>query len=125
MATHSKNDDIKPKKKVDILSRFRTLARLAAVQALYQIEFMKTGPIIVINQYIRDGICLDEEKMIAIKEPKLFKAIVEGVFERIAEIDQRSVEIDQAELKLVELTDYLLQMTAPERFGVAMDDASA
>ncbi|MDP3531809.1 MAG: transcription antitermination factor NusB [Alphaproteobacteria bacterium] len=88
MATHSKNDEIKPKKKVDILSRFRTLARLASVQALYQIEFMKTGPIIVINQYLRDGICLEEEKMIAIKETKLFKAIVEGVFARIQEIDQ-------------------------------------
>ena len=48
-----------------------------------------------------------------------------GLDERIAEIDQRSIEIDQAELKLVELTDYLLLMTAPERFGVAADDASA
>ena len=48
-----------------------------------------------------------------------------GLDQRIAEIDQRSVEIDQVELKLVELTDYLLLMTAPERFGVAADDASA
>jgi len=48
----------------------------------------------------------------------------DGLSERIAEIDARSIELDQAELKLVELTQYLLQMTAPERFGVAMDDAS-
>lgn len=88
MATHTKNNETKTKRKTDILSRFRTLARLASVQALYQIDFMKTGPIIVINKFLKDGICLEEEQVITIREPKLFKAIVEGVFGRIQEIDQ-------------------------------------
>ena len=48
----------------------------------------------------------------------------DGLGERLADINNRSIELDQAELKLVELTDYLLQMTAPERFGVAMNDMS-
>lgn len=44
-----------------------------------------------------------------------------GLDERIAEINNRSVELDQAELKLVELTDSLLQMTTAARFGLAMN----
>ena len=43
----------------------------------------------------------------------------ESLGERIAEINGRSAELEQAEQKLVELTDYLLQMTAPDRFGTA------
>lgn len=45
-----------------------------------------------------------------------------GLDERIAEVNQRSAEVDQVELKLVELTDSLMQMTTPERFGLAMDE---
>jgi len=45
----------------------------------------------------------------------------ESLAERIAEINARSAELDQAEHKLGELTDYLLQMTTPDRFGVAMN----
>jgi hypothetical protein len=41
-----------------------------------------------------------------------------GLDERIAEINSRGSELDHVEQKLVELTDYLLQMTTPERFGV-------
>lgn len=44
-----------------------------------------------------------------------------GLDERIAQINSRSVELDQAELKLTELTESLLQMTTPARFGVAMN----
>lgn len=47
-----------------------------------------------------------------------------GLDERIDEINRRSADLDQVELKLAELTDYLIQMTAPERFGVAMNDAA-
>jgi len=43
-----------------------------------------------------------------------------GLDERIDDINARSAELDQVELKLVELTDSLLQMTTPARFGVAM-----
>ena len=44
-----------------------------------------------------------------------------GLDERIAEINSRDAELDHVELKLTELTDYLLQMTTPARFGVAMN----
>ena len=44
-----------------------------------------------------------------------------GLDERIAEVNLRSAEVDQVELKLVELTDSLMQMTKPERFGLALD----
>lgn len=43
-----------------------------------------------------------------------------GLDERIEDIHARSTELDQVELKLVELTDSLLQMTTPARFGVAV-----
>jgi len=41
-----------------------------------------------------------------------------GLDERVAEINGRGLELDHAELKLVELTDSLLQMTTPARFGL-------
>ncbi len=44
-----------------------------------------------------------------------------GLDERIAEINHRKEDLDQIELKLKELTHYLIQMTVPERFGVAAD----
>jgi hypothetical protein len=44
-----------------------------------------------------------------------------GLDERIAEINSRDAELDHVELKLAELTDYLLQMTTPARFGVAIN----
>jgi GTPase SAR1 family protein len=46
-----------------------------------------------------------------------------GLDERIEEISHRKEYLDQVELKLSELTNYLIQMTAPERFGVAADDS--
>jgi GTPase SAR1 family protein len=46
-----------------------------------------------------------------------------GLDERIAEISNRSEDLDQAERKLAELTDHLILMTGPERFGVAVNDA--
>lgn len=45
-----------------------------------------------------------------------------GLDERIAEVNRRSAAIDQVELKLVELTESLMQMTTPERFGLAPDE---
>jgi len=45
-----------------------------------------------------------------------------GLDERIAEVNRRSAEVDQVELKLVELTESLMQMTTPERFGLAPDE---
>ncbi len=49
----------------------------------------------------------------------------DGLNERIAEINSRGADLDQSEQKLVELTEYLLQMTTPDRFGMAMNAPSA
>jgi hypothetical protein len=45
-----------------------------------------------------------------------------GLDERIAEICSRNADLNQVELKLAELTNHLIQMTSPERFGVAVND---
>ncbi|MBK9439787.1 MAG: dynamin family protein [Comamonadaceae bacterium] len=45
----------------------------------------------------------------------------DGLGERIAEINARGTELDQAEVKLSELTDYLLQMTVVARAGSEMN----
>ncbi|MBV5344440.1 MAG: dynamin family protein, partial [Rhodoferax sp.] len=42
-----------------------------------------------------------------------------GLDERIGVINSRNSELDGVESKLTELTDHLLQMTSPSRFGVA------
>ena len=47
-----------------------------------------------------------------------------GLDERIEEVSNRSADLDQVEIKLAELTNYLIQMTAPERFGIAMNEAA-
>jgi GTPase SAR1 family protein len=48
-----------------------------------------------------------------------------GLDERIEEINHRKDDLDQVGLKLSELTNYLIRMTAPERFGVATDGSSS
>ena len=47
-----------------------------------------------------------------------------GLDERIADINRRNAELDLVESKLTELTEYLLQMTAPARFGVTVDSSA-
>ncbi|MDD2810776.1 dynamin family protein [Rhodoferax sp.] len=44
-----------------------------------------------------------------------------GLDERIADVHLRNAELDGVEAKLAELTDYLLNMTAPARFGIAVE----
>lgn len=44
-----------------------------------------------------------------------------GLDERIADVHQRNAELDGVETKLAELTDHLLNMTAPARFGIAVE----
>jgi hypothetical protein len=48
-----------------------------------------------------------------------------GLDERISEISGRGADLDQLERKLIEFTDQLKQMTAPHRFGLVANDASA
>jgi N utilization substance protein B len=98
MATQKISDDILVKKKPGFMSRFRTLARLAAVQALYQIEFLKANPQNVISKFLIDGLTIDEEKVVSIREPKLFKGIVEGVVERQKDIDHMIAEAGMGEV---------------------------
>jgi hypothetical protein len=45
----------------------------------------------------------------------------DGLEERVTEIDTRTAELDRTELKLVELTESLLQMTTPAHFGYPID----
>ena len=42
-----------------------------------------------------------------------------GVHQRIWQINKRAAKLDQAEFKLVELTDLCLQMTSPACFALA------
>ncbi|TXT40619.1 MAG: hypothetical protein FD135_1096 [Comamonadaceae bacterium] len=44
-----------------------------------------------------------------------------GLDERISDVNQRNADLDGVESKLSELTDHLLNMTAPARFGVALE----
>ncbi|BCO29226.1 hypothetical protein MIZ03_4140 [Rhodoferax lithotrophicus] len=44
-----------------------------------------------------------------------------GLDERISDVNQRNADLDGVEAKLSELTDHLLNMTAPARFGIALD----
>lgn len=81
------NLNVKIKKKPGFMSRFRTLARLAAIQALYQVELLKTDSKNVMPRFLNEGLMMDEDKVVALREPKLFKQIVEGTLDRLSDID--------------------------------------
>ncbi|MBI1206335.1 MAG: transcription antitermination factor NusB [Azospirillum sp.] len=67
----------------------RSAARLAAVQALYQIELAATPTEVVIAEFVRSrlGMELDGETYVA-GDPQLFADITRGVGARQAEIDR-------------------------------------
>ncbi len=66
----------------------RSAARLAAVQALYQIEMSAARPDDVIDDFLhrRKGAEADEDGSLAM-DAETFRALVRGVIERTAEID--------------------------------------
>ncbi|ACT59070.1 transcription antitermination factor NusB [Hirschia baltica] len=66
----------------------RSGARLAAVQALYQIEQTGRAGRAVIEDYCEDGIGLDDEgRPIEAADPEIFRNTVEGVIESLDDIN--------------------------------------
>jgi N utilization substance protein B len=72
-----------------LLAARRAGARLAAVQALYQMEQTEQSARSVIADFLEDRLGLnDEGEPVEEADPDIFKAIVEGTVERQATIDQ-------------------------------------
>jgi N utilization substance protein B len=69
-----------------ILGRRRTAARLAAVQALYQIELTDASPEGVIREFAQHGLAADGDRFGEVDEP-FFADLVRGTASRQAEID--------------------------------------
>jgi N utilization substance protein B len=71
--------------------RRRTAARLAAVQALYQMEVTDITPANVVREFIRhrlgEAAVASEEETIGIADEVLFAELVEGISARRAELD--------------------------------------
>src|SRR3546814_7431071 len=65
----------------------RRLARLAAVQALYQIDLNGEEPELVLRQFQRHRLGQTEEGFHLNADPKFFAALIRGVVERRADID--------------------------------------
>lgn len=80
-----------PKQKLpaDIIRVRRSGARLAAVQALYQMEVTNQSAKAVIREFMEDrlGILDDEGRPVDDADPDLFKGIVSGVVEKQSLID--------------------------------------
>tara|TARA_Y100001001_G_C7863449_1_gene258566 strand:- start:124 stop:624 length:501 start_codon:yes stop_codon:yes gene_type:complete len=73
----------------EVLRARRSGARLAAVQALYQMEVTERSAKSVIREFMEDRLGLDDDGMpVEDADPDLFKAIVNGVVERQALIDE-------------------------------------
>ena len=73
----------------EVLRARRSGARLAAVQALYQMEVTERSAKRVLREFMEDRLGLDGDGMpVEDADPDLFKAIVNGVVERQALIDE-------------------------------------
>ena len=73
----------------EVLRARRSGARLAAVQALYQMEVTERSAKRVLREFMEDRLGLDDDGMpVEDADPDLFKAIVNGVVERQALIDE-------------------------------------
>ncbi len=70
--------------------RRRTAARLAAVQALYQMEVSGTSPANVVMEFIRHRLGHEGEgESFGAADERLFEDLVEGASARRGELDQR------------------------------------
>jgi transcription antitermination protein NusB len=77
-----------PEAERKLLAARRAGARLAAVQALYQMEQTEQSARSVIADFMEDRLGLDSEgEPVEEADPDLFKAIVDGVVGRQEEID--------------------------------------
>jgi N utilization substance protein B len=79
---------VSPEAERKLLAARRSGARLAAVQALYQMEQTGQSARSVIADFMEDRLGLnDEGEPIEEADPDIFRAIVDGVVERQEEID--------------------------------------
>ena len=79
---------INPEAERKLLAARRAGARLAAVQALYQMEQTEQSARSVIADFMEDRLGLDDEgQPVEEADPDLFKSIVDGVVARQEEID--------------------------------------
>ncbi len=84
----SGSNAISPEAAKELLRVRRASARLAAVQALYQMEQAEQGSLTVINEFMNDRLGLDDEGVpVEEADPDIFKAIVSGVVEHQEQID--------------------------------------
>ena len=73
----------------DIIRIRRSGARLAAIQALYQMELTERGANAVIREFMEDRLGLDDDgRPVEDADPDLFKQIVLGVVEKQGLIDE-------------------------------------
>ncbi|HBH90821.1 transcription antitermination factor NusB [Ponticaulis sp.] len=72
----------------DIIRIRRSGARLAAVQAVYQLEITERGAKAVIREFMEDRLGLDDDgHPVEDADPDLFKQIVQGVVDKQSLID--------------------------------------
>lgn len=77
-----------PQNRKELLRARRAGARLAAVQALYQMEQTEEGSLAVIRDFMDDRLGLDDDGApVEEADPDLFKAVVSGVVEHQEPID--------------------------------------
>ena len=73
----------------DIIRIRRSGARLAAVQAVYQLEITERGAKAVIREFMEDRLGLDDDgHPVEDADPDLFKQIVQGVVDKQSLIDE-------------------------------------
>lgn len=81
-------DAAPPQARKELLRARRAGARLAAVQALYQMEQTEEGSLAVIRDFMDDRLGLDDDgSPVEEADPDLFKAVVSGVVEHQEPID--------------------------------------
>lgn len=77
-----------PEARKELMRVRRAGARLAAVQALYQMEQTEQGSLAVIREFMEDRLGLDDDgRPVEEADPDLFKAVVSGVVENQEPVD--------------------------------------
>lgn len=72
----------------NILSRKRTMARVATVQALYRYHLTSQNIEQIVREFCNSPIPLSEEKDYKLRDPDFFAELVEGVIANCDELDQ-------------------------------------
>ncbi len=82
-------DAVSPEARKELMRARRAGARLAAVQALYQMEQTEQGSLATIREFMEDRLGLDDDgRPVEEADPDLFKWIVSGVVEHQERIDE-------------------------------------